>query len=116
MTSHLEVREDGQLWLTLRNERPAEVELQAIEVVLTHTGREFEGEVLPYRKTFPAGEQTALNLSKFVRMNLLTQRAQPGARVELACHLFAFAEDPSHAQAAPATLTVQWQGETFIGA
>ena len=114
MTSHLEVREDGQLWLTMRNERPAEVELQAIEVVLSHGGRQFEGEVLPYRKNFPAGEQTALNLSKFVRMNLLTQRAQPGATVALSCHLFAFAEDPTHAQATPATLTVHWQGDTFV--
>jgi len=113
MTSHLEIREGGQLWLALENDRSAEVELQAIDVVLAHRGKEFEGEVLPYKKTFAAGEHTALNLGKFVRMHLQMQGAQTGNAVQVTCRLLAFAEDPADAEAAPASLTVHWSGDQF---
>lgn len=115
MIAHLEIRENVQLWLALENDRPAEVELQAIDVALTHGGKAHEGEVLPYQKLFAPGERTALNLGKFVSMHLQMQRAQPGAEVQVTCHLLAFAEDPADAAASPASLTVRWSHGEFSG-
>lgn len=113
MIANLEIREDVQLWLTLENDRPAEVELQALDVALTHGGKDHEGEVLPYKKLFASGERTALNLGKFVSMHLQMQRARPGAAVQVTCLLLAFAEDPADAEAVPATLTVHWRDGRF---
>jgi len=114
MIANLEIREDVQLWLTLENDRPAEVELQALDVALTHGGKDHEGEVLPYKKLFASGERTALNLGKFVSMHLQMQRAQPGAAVQVTCCLLAFAEDPADAEAVPAKLTVHWREGQFL--
>lgn len=113
MIANLEIREDVQLWLALENNSSAEVELQALDVALAHSGKEYEGEVLPYKKLFPAGERTALNLSKFVSLHLQMQRAQSGAPVQVTCRLLAFAENPEDASAPPASLTVIWRDNTF---
>lgn len=113
MIACLEVRASAQLWLVLDNDRAAEVELQAIDVALSHGDKSFEGEVLPYKKLFAPGERTALNLGKFVSMHLQVQRAQPGATVQVTCHLLAFAEDPTDAAASPAVLTLHWRDGRF---
>lgn len=113
MIANLEIREDVQLWLAMENDRSAEVELQAIDVALTHSGKTHEGEVLPYKKLFSPGERTALNLGKFVSMHLQMQRAQPDTAVQVTCHLLAFAEDPADAAASPASLTVHWSNGQF---
>jgi hypothetical protein len=113
MIANLEIREDVQLWLALENDRSADVELQAIDVALAHGGKEHEGEVLPYKKLFAAGERTALNLGKFVSMHLQMQRAHSGVQVQVTCRLLAFAENPEDASGPPASLTVYWRNPTF---
>lgn len=113
MNAKLEVRDGSTLWLAVENDHSAPVELQAIDVALSHSGKEFEGEVLPYQKSFGAGERTALSLDRFVRMHLQLQRAQAGSSVRVTCRLLAFAEDPADAEAAPASLNMHWNGEAF---